>query len=422
MNDPYSISIKELANGLRIAVAPDKGTAMVAVNVLYDTGARDESRELTGIAHLFEHLMFGASAHVPSFEDELEHAGGRCNAWTSNDFTNFYDILPAQNIATAFHLESDRMCYLNVTEQALEVQRGVVTEEFKQQCLDRPYGDLFHHLRRLCYSGAHPYSWPVIGLEPAHIANATLADAQQWYHRHYGPQNAILTVCGNVEPEQVFALAEEWFGSLPAGPKTERHLPAPGFPEEDVYEEVHGPVPSTFLVMAIPMDVHGTKGYYAADVVSDILSAGRSARYNDSFIHGRARGLILAADASIIGSEHEGLFTIMARLAEDSPESIREARELLLDEARRLVEPGNITDREWQRSFNNFEATFRFSNNNYARRATNIALSIYHGTPLDNAVTRHRKLTIDDIRAEAERLFFKAPIVTLAYRPDGSGE
>ena len=204
----------ELGNGLRFVHNYDGNTAMVAVNVLYNVGARDERGDLTGLAHLFEHLMFGGSVNIPDFDGAIERAGGKNNAWTSNDFTNFYDILPAQNAETAFWLESDRMLSPSFADRTLEVQRSVVTEEFKQQCLNRPYGDLSHHLRKLVYT-AHPYSWPVIGKTPEHIARVTPQDTREFFFSHYAPNNAVVAVSGNITAEETRRLAEKWFGDIP---------------------------------------------------------------------------------------------------------------------------------------------------------------------------------------------------------------
>lgn len=414
--DTDSIVTHTLANGLRIAVAPSGDTAMAAVNILYNTGARDENRNLTGIAHLFEHLMFGGSANVASFDDELERAGGKSNAWTSNDFTNFYQTLPAHNLETAFHLESDRMAFLDISPRALQVQKDVVVEEFKQQCLDRPYGDMYHHLRSQCYSADHPYSWPVIGIAPEHIARATQEDARRWYRLHYTPEQAILAVTGRVDPDEVFRLAEKWFGGIPRGENYQRRLPAPGFPTADTYHEVHADVPSAILTVAYPMDSYGTSQYHAADAITDLLSAGRSARFDTRIVHGTGRGIISSADAAIIGSEHEGLLMLSARLISDDDKSIKLARDLLTQEARRLAIPGEISRREWEKSTNNFEANFRFANNSYISRASNIAQAIYHGTDVDDAITHRRQLTADDIRRHADTIFNATPAVTLAYR------
>ncbi len=407
-----------LANGLRIVHSPDTTTAMVGVNVLYDVGSRDERRSLTGMAHLFEHLMFGGSANIPDYYNELEYAGGKSNAWTSCDFTNFYLSIPAQNMETAFHLESDRMLSLAFSEHSLEVQRGVVVEEFKQQCLDRPYGKLMHSLRRAVYSPEHPYSWPTIGIEPGHIERVTMDDVRRWFYAHYAPNNAILSVTGNISLGRVVELAEKWFGDIPRRDIAPRVLPSPGFPSADVYVEARDRVPSTMLVVAVPMSAYGTEAYFAADAVTDLLSAGRASRFDAHVVHGRGRGLISSADASIIGSEHEGMLLIMSRLLKDGDADIASAREILLDECRLLARPGEITEREWQRSLNNFESTFRFSNAGYMSRATNLAQAEHHGEDVNRTVADRRALSAEAVAYHAGRLFGETPSVTLAYRPE----
>lgn len=404
-----------LANGLRVVHSYDPTTAMAAVDVLYNVGSRDESRSLTGMAHLFEHLMFGGSANILSFDGELEGAGGKSNAWTSNDFTNFYDVLPAQNIETAFHLESDRMLRLDFSERSLEVQRGVVIEEFKQTCLNRPYGDLFHHLRRIVYGEKHPYSWPVIGLEPDHIARVTLADVERWFYSHYAPDNAILSVTGSISFEKTVELAERWFADIPARHVAPRQLPDEGFPTENIEETVRANVPQTMIVMAFPMDSYGTARYHAADTVTDILSAGRASRFTRRLLYGEREGLFASADASIMGSEHAGLLLLTARLADNSDEAIETARKMLLDEARQISVASNISEHEFGRTLNNFEATFRFSNLGYLAKATNLALAEYHGEDINRTIAERRLLTPAAVAAEADRLFNHTPFATLIY-------
>jgi len=404
-----------LANGLRVVHSYDPTTAMAAVDVLYDVGSRDENRSLTGMAHLFEHLMFGGSANILSFDGELEGAGGKSNAWTSSDFTNFYDILPAQNIETAFHLESDRMLRLDFSKRSLEVQRGVVIEEFKQTCLNRPYGDLFHHLRRIAYGSAHPYSWPVIGLEPEHIARVTLDDVERWFYSHYAPDNAILSVAGSINFEKTVELAERWFSDIPARNVAPRRLPDEGFPTDNVVETVRANVPQTMIVMAFPMDSYGTRRYHAADTVTDILSAGRASRFTRRLLYGEHEGLFSAADASIMGSEHAGLLLLTARLADNSDRAIDTARRLLLDEARELTVVSNISEHEFGRTLNNFEASFRFSNLGYLAKATNLALAEYHGEDINSTIAERRLLSRADVAAEADRLFNHTPFATLVY-------
>ncbi len=406
-----------LANGLRVVHSYDGSTVMAAVNILYNVGSRDESRRLTGMAHLFEHLMFGGSAHVPDFDAELEAAGGRSNAWTSTDFTNFYDVVPAQNISTAFHLESDRMLSLDFNPRSLEVQRSVVIEEFKQTCLNRPYGDISHLIRNLAYAENHPYSWPTIGLEPEHIAKVTMDDVREWFYAHYAPNNAILAITGNVDFEKTVELAETWFGDIPRREIAERRLPDEEFPKENITETVYRHVPQPHIVMAFPMAAYGEKEYFTADTITDILAVGRSSRLMRNLVFGPVPGLFAQADASIIGSEQPGLLLLSARLASDKDEDIGRATEMLLGQARQLASPGNVSDHELQRCLNKFESTFRFSNAGYLARATNLAQAEMHGEDLNRTVTDRRILTPDDIAATADELFNRRPFVTLHYRP-----
>ncbi|MCB0532492.1 MAG: insulinase family protein, partial [Saprospiraceae bacterium] len=214
-----------LANGLRVLVHEDRNTPLVAVNVLYQVGSRDEMPDRTGFAHLFEHLMFAGSRNAPDFDDPLQEAGGENNAYTTNDYTTFYEILPVENLETALWLESDRMLALKITKKALNVQRRVVVEEFKETCLNEPYGDVWHHLSDMMFK-VHPYRWPVIGLTPEHVQNATIEDVRSFYQRWYTPNNAVLTIAGNIHTETVLPLVEKWFGSIPAGPTPTHNLTA----------------------------------------------------------------------------------------------------------------------------------------------------------------------------------------------------
>src|SRR3982750_3930651 len=215
----------QLSNGLRVLVHEDHSTPMAVVNVLYDVGARDEDPKKTGFAHLFEHLMFGGSVNIEDFETPLQLAGGENNAYTTNDFTNYYCQLPAQNIETAFWLESDRMLSLAFSEKSLEVQRKVVCEEFKEHYINKPYGDAWHKMRELAYQ-VHPYRWMTIGKELSHVEKAQLQDVKEFFFKHYRPVNAILVVAGNVTIEQVKTLAEKWFGPIEPGERYVRQLPA----------------------------------------------------------------------------------------------------------------------------------------------------------------------------------------------------
>ena len=418
MSKTIPVERHTLSNGLRLVHSYDPTTAMVAVDVLYDVGSRDERRRLTGIAHLFEHLMFGGSVNVPSFDVELEDAGGRSNAWTSCDFTNFYDVLPAQNMATAFHLESDRMLALDFGGRALEVQKGVVTEEYKQVCLDRPYGDMYHHLRRISYAPEHPYSWPTIGLLPEHIAQVTEEDVKEWFYTHYAPNNAILSVVGNVDFDRVCRQAEQWFEDVPRRDVAMRVLPPPGFPDVDVVETVRASVPYPVITIGFPMSRYGEDEYFAADTLTDVLSVGRSARLRNNVVNGTAKGLISDADASILGSEGPGLLLLSARLTSNRDADVMRCHRLLMEEVRRLAEPGSLSERELGRTLNNFEATFRFSNEGYLSKAVNLAQAEYHGEDINRTVTDRRLLSVGDIQRVAAKLFCDTPSATLIYRPE----
>lgn len=418
-----------LDNGLRLVHAYDPTTAMVAVNTLYAVGSRNESRKLTGMAHLFEHLMFSGSEHVDSFDTRLENAGGKSNAWTSCDFTNFYDTLPAQNIDTALWLESDRMLKMNFSQQALDIQKSVVIEEFKQTCLDRPYGDLFHHLRRIAYLESHPYSWPTIGLKPEHIASVTIDDVKQWFYSHYAPNSAILSIVGNVDFDTARARVEEWYGDIPrrdiniyiepsgrAGLQT-HGLPENAFRNAAATEEIRAAVPFPIITIAYPMAPHGTDEYYAADIITDILSAGRAARLNHNLVNGTGMGLISAADASILGSEGPGLLLFMLNLTSNADADIAKAIALLNAEIEKICEPGNIPANELERTLNNFEATTRFANIGYLHAATNLAMATYHGQTIGASLEIRRKFTPADITAAAQSIFSR-PAYTLIYRPE----
>ncbi|HET6767388.1 MAG TPA: pitrilysin family protein, partial [Chitinophagaceae bacterium] len=266
-----------LANGLKVIVHQDLSTPMAVVNIMYDVGARDEDPEKTGFAHLFEHLMFGGSINIPTYDSPLQMAGGENNAYTSNDVTNYYIQLPAENLETAFWLESDRMLSLAFGEKSLDVQRKVVSEEFKEHYLNKPYGDVWHKMRELAYK-VHPYRWMTIGKELSHIENAKLDDVRNFFFKHYRPTNAILVVAGNVTVEKVTALAEKWFGDIPAGEKYVRNLPQEPAQAEARKLEVKADVPLDAFYKCWHIYPRTDKRYYIADLITEILSGGGSSR------------------------------------------------------------------------------------------------------------------------------------------------
>lgn len=301
----------ELDNGLKVIFHKDVSTPMAVVNLLYDVGARDESEEQTGFAHLFEHLMFGGSINIPEFDSELQKAGGDNNAFTSNDITNYYETLPACNLDTALWLESDRMLSLSFTDKSLEVQRQVVIEEFKQRYLNQPYGDDWLLLRPLAYK-KHPYKWATIGKEISHIENAKMDDVRAFFKRFYNPSNAILCVAGNFELEYVKNRVSHWFESIPSGKKPPRILPLEPKQVEFRELEVERKVPANAFYYAFKMSERKNEKYYVADVLSDALGREKSGHLNLKLK--KEKQLVSDITAYITGSLDEGLFVITGKL------------------------------------------------------------------------------------------------------------
>lgn len=402
-----------LANGLRLVHVHDSSTTMVAVNTLYDVGARDERPDLTGMAHLFEHLMFGGSANIADFDGELSAAGGSSNAWTSDDFTNFYCILPAVNLETALWLESDRMLQLAFSERPLEVQRSVVIEEFKQMCLNRPYGDMDHAFRSLCYT-THPYRIPVIGQDFTHIEKVTMDDVRQWFHAHYAPNNAVLAVCGNVTFEETLRLVEKYYSGIPSrdiAPRTYPHEPEQTAPRTRI---MTSDVPQTLIRMAFPMERYGTQGYFEADTLSDILSNGLSSRFYRRLLLGT--DLFTEIDASIQGSEDPGLFIISAKLTANGEEAERRAIDAI-DAQISLLREEQPTPHEVRRCLNLLESNRTFSNLSCLAVAQTIATSEMHGEDHDSFMAPYRAHTPASLTAAARRIFRPERANTLIYRP-----
>jgi len=404
-----------LANGLRCVHLEDRDTAMVVLTVVYDTGARDESPDRTGLAHLFEHLMFGGSVNVPDFDRTLDEAGGFNNAATSSDFTVFFDVVPAQNVETAFYVESDRMLGLAFSDRVLEVQRSVVIEEFKEVCLNRPYGRTSHALRSLLYD-RHPYRWPVIGIAPEHIAAVGQDDVRRWFYSHYAPNNAVVSIVGNISEDRARSLAEKYFGDIPARDIAPRNLVDDPWLDEERTVTIHDNVPQTLITLGWRMDPYGTRDYYAADAITDILSAGRSSRLFQNLVMGS--DLFTSADAAISGSEHSGYLIISGRVASEVDADIDRARAMLVGEALRLADEGNVTPYELARTKNRFEANTRFENMNLTSLGRNLAMSLYHGETPNHAVDVYRSLSEADICRAARRLFVDHAPATVLCRPE----
>ena len=400
-----------LANGLRIVHHEDTTTQMVAVNVLYNVGARDEDPTRTGYAHLLEHLMFEGSVNIPDYDTHVQLAGGENNAWTSNDLTNYYITVPRSNVETAFWLESDRMLGLALTEQSVEVQKGVVIEEFKQQHLNRPYGDVQHLIRSMAYK-VHPYQWPTIGLCVEHIERATLPDVMEFYQRFYTPSNAILSVVGNIRFDEVVRLSEKWFGPISKSQLTPRNLPEEPRQQRIRRKSVKRNVPANMLVMAFHMPERRNKDYHTCDLVTDLLAAGQSSRLIQHLVH--RDKLFTSIDAYIQGSIDKGLLFVIGRMTDDT--SFSTAEEAVWRELEELkVKPINKDELEKVRNRSESERTF--NNINYLNRAINMAQLelIGQDRELSDELRRYCAITAEDVQRLSKAIFLKRNCSVLYY-------
>jgi len=388
---------------------------MVALNLLYDVGSKDENPDRTGFAHLFEHLMFGGSVNIPDFDTPLQKAGGENNAWTSNDITNYYSVVPRQNVETAFWLESDRMLGLDFSEKSLSVQKQVVIEEFKQRNLNQPYGDIPLLIRPLAYK-VHPYRWPTIGKRVEHIEQVKLEDVKSFFYKHYAPNNAILAVTGNISFEEAVDLTEKWFGTIERRDIESRNLPAEPIQKSARFQEVSRPVPLDSITKVYHMCRRMDEEYHCFDLLSDILSNGRSSRLFQRLVMDRK--LFADIDASITGDIDAGLFMIKGKVNKGI--SLEEADRAIVEELRRLGE-NEVSAYELQKVVNKFESNDLFSNINYLNKATNLAYYelLDKAENIDSEIEKYKGVTSRTLKEVAERAFVEENSSTLYYRADG---
>jgi predicted Zn-dependent peptidase len=401
-----------LSNGFRVLVHTDKATPMAAMNILYDVGARDEEPNHTGFAHLFEHLMFGGSVNIPDYDEPLQMAGGENNAYTTNDVTNYHLQLPLQNMETAFWLESDRMLSLAFSEKSLDVQIKVVSEEFKEHYLNKPYGDAWHQLRMLAYK-THPYRWPTIGENLKQIEDARLDDVKAFFHKHYTPVNAILCVAGNVTTEQVKTLAEKWFGSIPAGEKYTRHLPAEPTQESARTHTLHADVPLDALYKAWHMSGRLTTPYYATDLITEIMGSGQASRLYQRLV--KEEQLFSNIACYHTGSLDPGLVVIEGKIREGK--SIEAANEAVEQEIAKLIAEG-VTESELQKSKNKIEVMIAFEDMSLQNRANNLAFYELMGDAalINDEWIRYQAVTTVSLQETAKDIFRNGNCNTLFYK------
>mgnify|MGYP001581869106 CR=1 FL=1 len=401
----------KLDNGLKVIVHQDKSTPIVAFNLLYDVGARDEDPSRTGFAHLFEHLMFGGSVNISDYDEVVEKAGGQNNAFTSNDITNYYITLPKDNLEQAFRLESDRMLSLAFTPKSLEVQRQVVIEEFKQNYLNQPYGDIHLLLRPLAYK-EHPYQWPTIGKEVSHIEEATIEEVKAFFYKHYAPNNAILVVAGDLEVDEIKALSEKWFAPIERREVAVRNLPKEPRQEKARTLKVERDVPIDVIYKAFHMCARTDDDFYATDLISDILSRGNSSRLYNSLV--KEQKLFSDIDAFIGGELDEGLFYFAGKLSLGV--SMKQA-EAGIDAEIEKLRTELVGDNELRKVKNKVESAHMFSELNVLNKAMNLATSELMGDAnlANKQIELYEAVTAEKIQAIAKYVFRKENSNTLYY-------
>lgn len=400
-----------LSNGLKLLVHEDASTPMAVVNIMYNVGAKDETIDKTGFAHLFEHLMFGGSVNIPVFDEPLQRAGGENNAYTTNDLTNYYCVLPAQNIETAFWLESDRMLSLAFSNKSLEVQRKVVCEEFKEHYINKPYGDIWHKMRDLAYE-AHPYKWMTIGKELSHIENATMDEVKNFFFKFYRPNNAILVVAGNVKTHNIIQLVEKWFGNIPAGEKYERKLPTEPKQKQAKLLEVKADVPLDAIIKTWHIDARLTKGYYAADLITEIFGGGSSSRLYQKLV--KEKQLFSDVSCFHFGSIEPGLLTIEGKLIKGVKMS--EAEKAIEEELIKL-KTELLNNKELQKVKNRTESVITFEDISLMSRANNLALYELLGDAdlINKELEKFQEITEADILHYAQTIFNENNSNTIHY-------
>ena len=407
-----------LDNGLRIVIHEDYSTPVVAINILYNVGSRDDHPDRTGFAHLFEHLMFGGSKNAPSYDDPIQFAGGESNAFTNTDVTNFFCILPAENFELGLFLEADRMQYLKLDRHLLGVEQQVVCEEFKETCLSEPYGDVWHLLSALAYKN-HPYRWPVIGMSMDHIAGAGIDDVQRFYHDYYGPNNAVCVVAGPVKTEDALEQVKKHFGHI-----EKRIRPVQYFSGEQTQQTIRtaehqSEVPVDAVFMAFHMGNRMDAGYYEADLLADILASGFASRMHCALV--KEMQCATSIDAYITGTSDPGLFIIEAKCADGhSPSKVESAIWPLLQDLSKLP----VGERELARHIHKSESSIAYSNMSVLNKAMNLAyFELIGDTELINSEQEmYEKITAEMLQQTAATLFREENCSILYYHKKNENE
>lgn len=401
-----------LDNGLRILVHVDKSTPLVAINLLYDVGSRDEDPERTGMAHLFEHLMFGGSVNIRDFDMPLQIAGGENNAFTNNDITNYFITIPSENIETGFWLESDRMLELDFSQKNLDIQKNVVIEEFKQRYLNQPYGDAILHLKPLAYK-VHPYRWPTIGRDIAHIENADLKQVKDFFFSHYAPNNAILALTGNITYDLAYQLAKKWFGPIEKRNVPPRSLPAEPIQVEERILTVEKDVPVTAVYKVWHIGSRKSPDYYTLDLITDLLAGGESGRLHTKLV--REKKLFSEINAYITSDIDPGLLIIQGKLMKGI--GTEHAEKAIIQVISSLQDGNNHKD-EMEKVKNKFESSTVFSNTSILSKAINLSFNELLGNPdlINQEVNSYRKVNHEMVTEASRKYFTPENCSTLFYK------
>jgi predicted Zn-dependent peptidase len=402
-----------LGNGLRVLVHEDMSTPLVTMNILYDVGSRDEDQTMTGFAHLFEHLMFGGSVNVPDYDTPLQLVGGENNAFTNNDITNYYLTVPAENIETGFWLESDRMLELDFSQKNLDTQRNVVIEEFKQRYLNQPYGDAILELRPMAYK-VHPYRWSTIGMDISHIEKADLEEVKKFFFSHYAPNNAIMTLSGNITHEKAFALAQKWFGPIEKRSIPLRNLPSEPLQREERRLTLERDVPANALYKVWHTNSRLNPDFQTLDLITDLLAGGESGRLYTKLV--REKKLFSEINAYITSDIDPGMIILHGNLMQGV--SFDAAEDAVYDVIGSLKENGNGIAGEMEKVKNRYESTSVFSNTNILNKAMNLAFYELLGNPglINTEVDEYRKVTLEMVAEATERYFNPLNCSTLFYK------
>ena len=402
-----------LRNGLTVLTHRDTTTPMAAVNVLYKVGSKNESSDRTGFAHLFEHLMFGGSQNVNDFDEVIQIAGGENNAFTNSDYTNYYEVLPVENLESALWVEADRMANLIISNKSLDIQRKVVVEEFKEVCLNTPYGDAWHHLSSMCYK-VHPYNWPTIGKVPEHIVQADTETVSRFYQKYYNPNNAILSIASRLSHEEMIELSSKWFDEIQGIEMNKEELPSEPSQEEKRKKQIVAEVPVRSLYMAFPMPQRLDPKFYVCDLLSDLLASGKSSRLYSKLVKKSQK--FSSINAYITGTFDPGLFIIEGKPMPNL--DLEEVKEFIWEEINE-VKGGNVTEREITKLKNKLTTEIILSNLDILNKA--MILSYFEALGdvdlVNDQIKFYSRITKDDVIQMANEIMVEEKLSELIYLP-----